>query len=412
MNDPIITSLLDTDFYKYTMGQYVFKHHKGVPVEYTFINRKIPANYFFCDMKSIPLESLKEQLQHVMKIRLTRPELAYLKGMNVHGIQMFNEDYLEHLRTMQIPEFELIPDSLTHFKILVHGPWETAIFWETFIMSIVNELYSYYQMKKGSSTKLEMDSLLNEGVEKLKIKMRALSEYPQCTFSDFGTRRRFSKRWHERVVGYLTGYYNDYPQFIGTSNVSLALKHGLTPIGTSAHELFMGTMALAVYENQDLNKITCKVLDRWIHLYSEALSIALPDTFGTDYFLTQFSTKDAAKWKGVRQDSGNPHEFANKMIKFYEANGIDPHEKMIIFSDGLNVNDICRLYYDFHRKIKVSFGWGTDLTNDVVPIPPKVVVKLSKVYNVETVKLSDTPGKEMGTPEMITKIKTELGIKP
>ncbi len=403
-SNPVINSLLDTDFYKFTMGQVVFKDYPSVPVVYSFKNRTKEVAL----AKIIPEEALREQLDHVRALRFNKSELHYLRGTNEYQDRMFSEDYLDFLAELQLPDYLLERDGDT-YRLEFAGPWSTAIYWETFALSVVNEL-NYLFMDRSASD-LEKDAVRATGISKLLGKVEVLKSNPEVRFSDFGTRRRFSRDWQDYVVKNLACELPD--QFLGTSNVSLAMKYGLLPMGTSAHEMYMAMSGIARKVDGDSDEAIRNshntVLKNWWRHYGEGLSIALTDTYGSSFFFSDMTVEQARDWKGLRQDSGDPYRFGERAIRFYREHDIDPKDKLIVFSDGLDVATIVKLSRHFKGKIKVTFGWGTNLTNDLGERPLSMVVKLSSSCGYGTVKLSDNLAKAMGRQEDINRFKKIFG---
>ncbi len=397
---PIIESLLDTDFYKFTMGQLVFHRYKDVPVKYSFINRtkKVQIPDFVNERE------LREQLDYVRTLRFTKSELHYLRGTNEYQERMFTEDYLQFLAELQLPEYTL--DKVgDQYQLEFSGKWSEAIYWETFALSIINELYYLYFVRKLS--RFERDKIRAEGIKRLAEKIEILKKRPDINFCDFGTRRRFSGEWQGYAVGTLA---EELPptQFRGTSNVYLAAKHSLLPMGTNAHETDMGLSGVFHGSDEEIRASHNKVLRDWWDEYGEGLSVALTDTYGTDFFFSDMTPEQARDWKGLRQDSGDPFIFTDKALAFYARHGIDPKTKLLVYSDGLDVNLIIALA-DYTDRIKKTFGWGTNLTNDLGFPALSLIVKLIKSNGHGTVKLSDNLAKALGRPEDIERFKRIFG---
>lgn len=397
---PIIKSLLDVDFYKFTMGQLVFLNYRDVPVTYAFTNRTRSVR--LADV--IDARELREQLDHVRGLRFNNSELHYLRGTNEYGDRMFQEDYLEFLRNLKLPEYRLeIRDG--DFILEFPGKWAEAIYWETIALALVNELYSRAQMRTLS--RFENDLVFATGRLRLAEKIRVLRENTHIDFSDFGTRRRFSRRWQHYVDRTLAAEVPE--QFAGTSSTESAMKHGLVPMGTSAHEMYM-VMSGIMHEDDDAIRASHnRVLKDWWSLYDWGLSIALTDTYGSEFFFNDMTPDQAKRWKGLRHDSGDPFEFGERAIAFYQRSGVDPKEKLLIFSDGLELDRILALSDRFRDRIKVSFGWGTNLTNDLGFQPISIVVKAVEANGRRTVKLSDNLAKATGTEEGIARFRRIFG---
>ena len=393
---PIINSLLDTDYYKYTMGQFAWKYFPKVKVKYAFKNRT----------KSVKLgefiytKELLEQLDSVRSLRFSFDELDYLKSLGV-----FSKDYLAFLNTLILPPVYVSIKEDNTLVIETEGTWPEAIFWETFILSIVNELYYEKLISKDSGVAYfaKRREIVTEGKAKLADKIYKMNLKP-FKFVDFGTRRRFSGKWQNYVVSLLSKSIKDN-NFLGTSNVYLAKKYNIKPIGTLAHELPMVLAGLDDYNLDVLKASHDKMLTLWEYLYGKDLSIALTDTFGTDFFFRDFSEEKAKFWKGLRQDSGDPYEFAIKTLKFYRDKGIDPKKKLIVFSDGLTIDKIMSLEKACKDKFITTYGWGTNLTNDMGYKPLSIVVKAVEANRRPLIKLSDNLAKAIGNKKTMEKYK-------
>ena len=396
---PIIQSLLDADFYKFTMGQVAFKRHPNVPVKYGFTNRtiKVPLAEFIRE------DDLRFQLDHVRKLRFKSTELHYLRGTDEYGDRMFCEPYLDFLEGLSLPDYNLQYQG-DQFELTFSGRWSEAIYWETIALSIINELYFRALLKRMSE--FEREAVHAQGVLRLQEKITKLRGL-DLTLSEFGTRRRYSRKWQAYVSRVLA---TEIPkQFRGTSNTLLAMLLSLMPMGTSAHEMYMVYSGIFHGSDDEIRNSHNKVLRDWWEEYDYALSIALTDTYGSEFFFRDFTREQALNWKGFRQDSGDPFEFGERALAFYKNFDIDPMlknwEKMIVFSDGLDTDTIIRLYERFHGRIHVSFGWGTNLTNDLGFKPLSLVIKAIKANGHGTVKLSDNMAKAMGEPGEIERFK-------
>lgn len=393
---PIINSLLDLDFYKLTMGQFVWKKYSDVPVKYAFKNRTRDVRLG----KIIKEVDLRRELDHINDLEFTPDEYNYLKNLG-----MFSLSYINFLTATKLPNYNLRFTEDGNIDLTFSGPWSTAIYWETFALSIISELYYKAICPDGFLPRRDACRL---GTVNLTKKLHKLSDHPDIRFSDFGTRRRFSQGWHEYIVGALKG--DAANQFIGTSNVDLARRYYLKPIGTMAHELFMVMTGIYYGSNYDIFTSQTAILNDWWGMYGEPLSIALTDTYGSATFLCHIIGRErAVNYRGLRQDSGDPIEFGERAIKFYEAHGIDPKEKLIVFSDGLDIDKIVEIHERFAGRIQTSFGWGTSLTNDLGLKPLSLVVKAVEANGHGLVKLSDNLAKAIGKPEDIQRYKDIFG---
>ena len=403
---PIIKSFLDTDFYKFTMGQLVFGSYPDMEVTLSVINRSnAPLARFISE------DDLRYELDCARKLRFNNSELHFLRGTNEYGERMFKEGYLQFLREMELPPYDLtrVGDS---YKLEFHGLWQKVMHWEMPALSIFSELY--YRGLLKSMSRFERDNVYASGTHRLAEKIRVLRGFPGITFSDFGTRRRFSGAWQDYDIGVLA---EELPkQFRGTSNVFYAMKHGLLPMGTSAHELQMVAAADAfakadgsMSDSDILANAQNEVLRKWFEMYGFGLSIALPDTFGSELFFKTTPGSIARDWKGTRQDSGSPYTYGEKALEWYKRHGVNPKEKVIVFSDRLNVKAMIELHLHFRNLIGHTFGIGTNLTNDLWFDPISIVAKISRVNGRSTVKLSDDPEKAMGDSEEVARYKKAVG---
>ena len=399
-DEPIVQSLADTDFYKFSMGQFIFNNFRDVLVRFGFKNRtSVPL------ARIIPESRMREELDHVRTLQLTNTELHYLRGTNEYQERMFQEPYLKFLENQRLSSYDLEYRG-DNFDLGFGGPWCEASPWEIHGLEIIAELY-FREMTKGLS-KFDMDVLFAEGQKRLWEKVRILKQNPHIKFSEMGSRRRPERRWQDYEIGVLA---EELPrtQFAGTSNVSLAMKHGLLPMGTNAHELQSVIAGLMGDTDEDLRNSQSYMLNLWWKQYGEPLSIFLPDTFGTKSFLKLVTPEMLASWKGFRQDSGDPIAEGELWIKKYKANGIDPAKKLMIPSDGLNVQTMLKIEEHFRNRIQVSFGWGTDLTNDLGIKALSLVIKAISANGIGLVKLSNNPAKAIGAPEDIKRYMRVFG---
>lgn len=397
---PIIRSLLDNDFYKFTMGQGIFRRYRDVPVKFVLKNRTKGIRLAdFMDE-----QELRTELDHVLSSRFTKTKLHYLRGTNEYSERMFGEPYLDFLAVLQLPPYHLEKVD-GNYNLEFSGKWAEVTYWEIYALAIVNELYYRAQLK--GLGKFGKDRVFAEGIRRLAEKIERLKQRPDITFCDFGTRRRFSGEWQEYVVGVLA---EELPgQFLGTSNTSLALDYDLLPMGTSAHEMYMGLSGIMHGNDEEIRASHNKVLQDWWEDYGFGLSIALADNYGSDFFFRDMTSEQAKKWKGLRQDSGDPIGFGEKAIAFYKRCGVDPKDKLLVFSDGLDVDTIIRIADHFAGRIRVTFGWGTNLTNDLGFPALSLIVKLMESNRHGAVKLSDNLAKALGKPEDIERFKRIFG---
>lgn len=397
----IVESLLDDDFYKFTMGQVVFNYYREVPVKFAFRNRTKGIKL----AEIIREEDLRQELDHVRTLRFTKSEIHYLRGTDEYGDRMFGEPYLQFLTNLTLPPYVLRKID-GNYELEFLGKWSEAMYWEIHALAIINELY--YRGLMNQLGRFERDTVYAQGTLRLAEKIKILRERSDITFCDFGTRRRFSREWQDYVVKMLAQELPE-TQFLGTSNTYLAMKHAILPMGTAAHEMDMGVSGI-MHENEDTIRASHnKVLQDWWQQYGEGLSIALTDTYGTDFFFQDMTYEQARNWKGLRQDSGDPLEFVDKTLAFYQGHGIDPREKLIVFSDGLDIETIIKLADYCKDRIKCTFGWGTNLTNDLGLKALSLIVKLMESNGHGTVKLSDNLAKALGIPEDVERFKQIFG---
>lgn len=386
-----IKSILDNDFYKITMQNAVVSLFPSQIVKYEFINRghhQFPEDF---------ATSLRESINAMAEIKLTKEEKQFM----IKTCPYINLPYLDFLEGFRFDPSEVfIEQEGGDLRIKVVGLWYRTILWEVPILALVSELYYEMTHLERDTDKIVTENTLN--------KVKRLNDLG-VTFAEFGTRRRHSYKVQNLVVNAL--HKTENTTFIGTSNVHFAMKYGIKPIGTHAHEWFM--FHGAEFGFKMANKIA---LEHWVDIYRGDLGVALSDTYTSDVFFRQFDKKFSKLFDGVRHDSGDPLEFADKTIRHYQENGINPLFKYIIFSDGLNLEKVEEITRYCKGKIGISFGIGTNLTNDVGLMPMNIVMKLLGVQNtnkewIPTVKLSDEKEKYTGDPKMIELAKEFLNIK-
>lgn len=386
------------DYYKATMGQVEFLEHPDTEVTFELKNRADAKLSEF-----VSPEDLQERLD-MLRTGWQPDELAYLAGLqNQDGTAQFTPEYLDFLADNPLPAAEIGYDERGDLAVTATGQWPLVTFWETVVMSELNELYF---SNKLASEEMSLDELYAEGDRRLDEKIAILKDRPDIKFSDFGTRRRFSYAWQKHVVERVATELPD--NFVGTSNIYLAHELGLKPIGTFAHELPMVYAALADKNGESPLDGHNRVLQDWEQAYKGDLSTALTDTFTTDFFFADFTPEQADQWKALRHDSGDPIEFGDRVIEFYENLGINPMGKTIVFSDGLDIATIIQLADYFKGRINVTFGWGTTLTNDLGIKANNFVMKAVRADGVPTVKLSDAEGKHTGPADKIELYQEEV----
>jgi nicotinate phosphoribosyltransferase len=384
MFKPVIHSLLDTDLYKYTMLQaflHGFPQNRGV---YEFVCRNRPA-YPLAELAA----DVEAQIEHLCTLEFTEDELAYLATK-----RYFKSDFIDFLRIFRLQRRYLTVEARGDtLAIVASGPQIHVMAFEIFVLAIVNELYF---------RRFETPEVLAEGRRRLHAKIALLRELGArkttqryaFEFSDFGTRRRFSREWHEEVVA---RFLAEAPTFFkGTSNLRLARKYGITAIGTMAHEYLQTFQAVGV----QLKHFQSAALERWVQEYRGDLGIALTDVVGMDAFLANFDLYFAKLFDGLRHDSGEPVAWGEKALAHYEKLRIDVRTKRLVFSDGLDLPKAIAIHDHFADRVQCGFGIGTNLTNDLGPTPLNIVMKLVECNGQPVAKLSDSPGKTLCKDEM------------
>lgn len=407
--DPIVRSLIDTDFYKLLMCQSVFRNSPDTTVTFSLINRSKSVRL----AELIDEGELREQLDHIRSLRLTRGELTWLRGNTFYGKrQMFRPDFMEWFENLQLPPYHLEKRD-GQYELTFQGKWPEVMMWEIPALAVLMELRSRAVL--NTMGRFELQVLYARGLAKLWEKIEGLREIDGLRLADFGTRRRHSYLWQDKAVQALIEGLGD--KFVGTSNCLIAMKRDIEAIGTNAHELPMVYAALA--ENDaELARAPYQVLADWHEEHDGNLRIILPDTYGTEGFLRR-APDWLAGWTGIRIDSGDPAQGAETAIRWWQERGEDPKGKLVIFSDGLDVGKIAELQQQFHGRVKVSFGWGTLLTNDFRGLTPEdslapfsLVCKAVSANGRPTVKLSDNPEKAMGPDAEIARYKRVFGVGP
>ncbi|SFS87970.1 nicotinate phosphoribosyltransferase [Sulfitobacter marinus] len=400
--DPIVRSLIDTDFYKLLMCQSVFRNKPETQVTFSLINRS----------KHIPLADLidegelREQLDHIRSLSLSRGESTWLRGNTFYGKrQMFRPDFMEWFEGLRLPSYYLERKG-DQYELTFEGTWPEVMLWEIPALAVLMELRGRAVL--GKMGKFELQILYARGMTRVWEKIEELRKIPGLSIADFGTRRRHSFLWQDWCVQAMQEGLGN--AFTGTSNCKIAMSREVEAIGTNAHELPMVYAALAK-DDAALAQAPYDVLQDWHEEHEGNLRIILPDTYGTKGFLDN-APDWLAGWTGIRIDSGDPATAAQIAIDWWKSRGEDPSSKRIIFSDGLDVAKIKELHTQFADKATVSFGWGTLLTNDfrnLVPddalAPFSLVCKAVSANGKPTVKLSDNPNKAMGPQSEIDRYK-------
>jgi nicotinate phosphoribosyltransferase len=405
--DPVVRSLIDTDFYKLLMCQSVFRNKPNTNVTFSLINRSDDVR--LADL--IDEGELREQLDHIRSLSLARGESTWLRGNTFYGKrQMFRSDFMEWFENMRLPDYHLEKRD-GQYELTFEGSWPEVMLWEIPALAVLMELRGRAVLKHMG--KFELQVLYARAMTKLWEKIESLRKIDGLRIADFGTRRRHSYLWQDWCVqAMVEGLGN---KFIGTSNCLIAMKRDIEAIGTNAHELPMVYSALA-QSDEDLAKAPYQVLADWHEEHDGNLRIILPDTYGTKGFLEN-APDWLAGWTGIRIDSGDPAEGAETAIQWWKSRGEDPTQKLVIFSDGLDSAEIHALYAKFAGRAKVSFGWGTNLTNDFRGLVPdagldafSLVCKAVSANGRPTVKLSDNPNKAMGPDHEVQRYKRVFNV--
>ena len=382
----IIHSLLDTDLYKFTMMQVVLHHFPGARVEYRFKCRN--AGIDLAQFAS----QIREEVRHLCSLQFRDAELSYLRSM-----RFIKSDFVDFLGLFRLNEkyIKITPLASGELDIRIEGPWLHTILFEIPVLAIVNEVYF-------RSTQPSPD--MAEGRRRLETKLTQLQGpgLQDLKIADYGTRRRFSKDWHEEVLRTLSARLGPVtsppqrsverpPQFAGTSNVLYAMKLGLIPLGTMAHEYLQACQALG----PRLRDSQVFGFESWAREYRGDLGIALSDVYGMSAFLRDFDLYFCKLFDGARHDSGDPFQWGERMLAHYAANRVDPRTKTLIFSDSLTFPRTIELYQQFRGRCQLAFGIGTNLTNDLGYEPLQIVIKMVRCNDQPVAKLSDTPSKNM-----------------
>lgn len=381
--EPIITSLLETDMYKFSMGQAIYHQFSGYKTTWSFKCRNKDV-FFTPEM----VEEIKRQIKLYCELRFTEDELNYLEN-----IKWIKGSYVDFLRLWQprYEDFSITTNAKCGLKIKAKGTWLNTSMYEIPTLAIVNEVY-FRMAYNYEDLLISFKEKFEEKVSKLTC-LREQGGLNIGTFSEFGLRRRLSSEAQDYVVKRLSECTFRKSHFVGTSNVYLAKKYGLTPVGTMAHEWIM-----CVGQGNKKNNPAYSnwfAMDAWVKEYGILNGTALTDTITTDCFLKDFQLTFATLFSGVRHDSGDPFVWGDKFIEHYKSLGIDPKTKTLLFSDSLNFEKAAKLNEYFENKAKVAFGIGTYLTNDTFAPALNIVMKVTKCNGSDVAKVSDTPGKGM-----------------
>ena len=400
--DPIVRSLIDNDFYKLLMCQSVFRNRPDATVTFSLINRS--KHIRLADL--IDEGELREQLDHIRSLSLSRGESTFLRGNTFYGKrQMFRSDFMEWFENLRLPDYHLEKRD-GQYELTFEGKWHEVMLWEIPALAVLMELRGRAVLH--DMRRFELQVLYARAMTRVWEKIERLRAVDTLRIADFGTRRRHSFLWQDWCVQAMIEGLGE--KFTGSSNCLIAMRREVEAIGTNAHELPMVYAALA-QDDAALARAPYDVLADWHQEHEGNLRIILPDTYGTEGFLER-APDWLAGWTGIRIDSGAPEQGAEAAIAWWKARGEDPTRKLVIFSDGLDVEKILELYRKFQGRVRVSFGWGTLLTNDFRGLTPddrlapfSLVCKAVSADGHPTVKLSDNPNKAMGPAAEIERYK-------
>ncbi|WP_028312517.1 nicotinate phosphoribosyltransferase [Derxia gummosa] len=370
----IIQSLLDTDLYKFTMMQVVLHHFPGANVEYRFRCRTPGVNL------AKHVDEIRGEIKHLVGLQFKEAELQYMRGL-----RFIKSDFVDFLGIFRLNQkyLSIEPTVDGGIELSIKGPWLHTILFEIPLLAIINEVYF---------RNLVADADLAEGRQRLRAKIDLVAsdaDFDNLRIADYGTRRRFSRAWQEEVLLGLRDGLGD--RFAGTSNVWYAMRHGLVPHGTMAHEYLQACQALG----PRLRDSQTFALETWAREYRGDLGIALSDVYGLDAFLRDFDMFFCKLFDGARHDSGDPFAWGERMIEHWTRNRCDPRTKLMVFSDSLDFGLVMALYQRFRGRTRLAFGIGTNLMNDVGPEPLQIVIKMVRCNGAPVAKISDSPAKNM-----------------
>src|SRR5580700_5722243 len=411
--DPIVRTLLDTDFYKLLMLQMIWRLHRQRRVTFQLINRTSTVR--LADI--VEERELIDQLDHARSLRLAKNERIWLAGNSFYGArQIFEPEFMEWLADFRLPDYELTRRE-GQYELRFAGRWAETTMWEIPALAIINELRARAAMRGMS--RFDLDVLYARAKAKLWSKverLRILEREGPLRVSDFGTRRRHGFLWQRWCVEAMQEGLGK--SFIGTSNVKHAMDTGLEAIGTNAHELPM-VYAASAADEAELREAPYRVLKDWAKMYGGNLLVVLPDCFGTTSFLHN-APEWVADWKGARPDSKLPVAGGRELIEWWKKKGRDPREKLVVLSDAMDIDSIEESVRTLRGQVNVSIGWGTNLTNDFVGCAPagvdgqlkaiSLVCKVVEADGLPAVKLSDNPNKVMGPPEEVERYRRVFGL--
>lgn len=384
-----IANLLDVDFYKFTMAQVAWRQYRDAQVRFEFFQRDTgqaaPIGTYLKGAYSI-----RSEVERIRSMSFDHEMLRFLWDTS-----LFEKDFLDALKFLDLPPVDVNIDPNGNLTMVTQGAWWKVTFWETILLATVNEMYNARRVEQTGHNIVKARA---DGLYQLQRKAEKAGIWaPSAHITDFGTRRRFSHEWQGFALEILKRELGS-EMLVGTSNVFWAKELGLKPVGTYAHEMDMVYAGLYYpIKPSELELAHRYMMRDWENQYPYAQRIGLTDTWGSDFFFRTFSKEQAINWAGVRHDSGNPFQFIETTIRFYQNLGIDPTQKTIIFSDGLDVDTIIKIHEQCFGRIQHGFGWGTDLMNDCGNLPLSLVMKATQVDGNPLVKLSDNLNKAIGS---------------
>ncbi|MBP2494821.1 nicotinate phosphoribosyltransferase [Methylobacterium sp. PvP062] len=405
--DPIVRSLLDTDFYKLLMAQTILRRHPDIRTTFGITNRTRRIRI----VDEVDAGLLREQLDHARTLRLSKGEITWLRGNVFRGQgRILGPEFVSWFEAFQLPEYELaVHDG--QYELTFHGPWVETTMWEVPALAILNELRARAVLR--GLGKLDLQVLYARAMTRVWEKIERLQRLPDLSVADFGTRRRHGFLWQDWCVQAMAEGLGG--AFLGTSNCLIAARQEVEPVGTNAHELPMVYAALAE-DDAALAAAPYAVLSDWQEDYGGNLLVILPDTYGTTGFLAN-APDWVSDWTGIRIDSKDPIEGGEEAIRFWQARGHDPRDKLAIFSDGLDIDEIERIHARFHGRMRIGYGWGTLLTNDFRGLLPEgkldpvsIVCKVTEADGRPTVKLSDNPTKAQGPADEVARYRRVFAV--
>lgn len=397
---PPVQSLMDIDFYKFTMGQFIHRFYADEVVTFKVIVRDKNIRLW----KYVDIDELRMALAHVQSLSMRKTDIYYLRGMDLYNKFMFDEKFLDFLRNLKLSGISIENNGGT-IEITCKAKWDEVTYWETIVLAIISELYYRGVMKDMTLEEIKRFYVIADN--KLQNMLLEIKRHPGVRFADFGQRRRHSFLWQKYVISQAIRVLGK--QFVGTSNTWMAFHFDENPIGTNAHELPMVVTALADTDDEK-RQAQYVVLKQWEMIYGQGLRIMLPDTYGSKQFF-EGAPSWLKDWRGQRQDSGDPYLEIDRYMNWLRSHGVDPQERLTIPSDGLDVPTMCSIESHFSGKHLISFGWGTNFTNgmrDVLPgnndmRPFSVVCKVVSVNGRPVVKLSNDVTKATGPKDEIAR---------